>query len=536
MSKLVISSLLSFFLVNPLFTQFQNVLVSNLYYPNEVSIMINPKNPNQMVVGSNILYFGADTSLSGYYYSSNGGLNWTGGILRSNVARPSGDPVILVDTSGNFHFLQNSNYAVNPRWWDRELIMKSTNGGMNWSNGEAIGFDSLTVQDKPWGCVDFSNSPYGNSIYVTWSRFSEYRNPTPLDSSIIMFSRSVNGSQYNWSSPVRISQLSGNAFDSSNTVEGAVPCTGPNGEIYVSWSGPKIRYQQYGIFFDRSTDGGNTWLNNDVYVADQPGGWDIFIPNLFRCNGFPITACDVSNGPYRGNIYINWSDQRNGLNDCDIWLVKSTDGGNSWNQAKRVNNDPPGKQQFYNWMTIDQVTGYIYVVFYDQRSSTALTANVYLARSTDGGETFENIRVNNTSVTLTNWLLDYIGVSAHNGKIRPVWMGNSYSIVTAIVDSFYNIGINTISTEVPQKFALHQNYPNPFNPVTKIRFEIAEPSFADIVIYDVTGKEIEKLVSQEFSAGKYEAEWNAEGLPSGVYFYTLETSGFKESKKLILLK
>ncbi len=536
MFNLAICFLLSFFLVSPLFTQFQNVVVSNSNYPNEVTIMINPKNPNQMVVGSNIFYFGADTSLSGYYFSTNGGLNWTGGILRSNVARPSGDPVILVDTSGNFHFLQNSNYGVNPHPWDRLLILRSTNGGANWSNGAGIGFDSLTSQDKPWGCVDFSNSMYKNSIYVTWSRFSNYNDPGPLDSSYIMFSRSLNGVEYNWSSPVRISQLSGNAFDSSNTVEGAVPCTGPNGEIYVSWSGPKIRNQQYGIFFDRSTDGGNTWLNNDVYAADQPGGWYIYIPNLARCNGFPVTACDLSNGPYRGNIYINWSDQRNGLNDCDIWLVKSTDRGNTWSQAKRVNTDPPGKQQFYNWMTVDQATGYIYVVFYDQRNSAALTANIYLARSTDGGETFENIRVNTTSVTLTNWLLDYIGISAYNGKIRPVWMGNSYSIVTAIVDSFYNIGISPISLEIPSAYALNQNYPNPFNPVTRISFGIPKSSNVRISVFNSSGEEIAVLVDEFLNAGLYEKDWNAEGVSSGVYFCILEAAGFKESKKMIMLK
>lgn len=536
MKKLALFFLLSFILASPLFSQFQNIVVSTSNFPNEVSIMINPKNPNQVVIGSNILHFAPDTSLSGYYYSTNGGLNWVTGILQSNVARPSGDPVILVDTSGYFHFLQNSNYAGNPHWWDRELIMKSTNGGMNWSNGAGIGYDSLTIQDKPWGCVDFSNSPYKNSIYVTWTRFTGYLDPAPLDSSIIMFSRSSNGTQYNWSDAVRIGQLSGDAYDSSNTVEGAVPCTGPNGEIYVSWSGPKIRNQQYGIFFDRSSDGGNTWLDNDIYVTDQPGGWYILIPNLFRCNGFPVTACDNINGPYRGNIYINWSDQRNGVNDCDIWFIKSTDGGNTWGQVKRVNNDPPGKQQFYNWMTIDQVTGYIYIVFYDQRSSPALSANVYLARSTDGGETFENIKINNNPVNLTGSLLDYIGVSAYNGKIRPVWMGNNYSIVTAIVDSFYNIGINTISTEVPEKYALHQNYPNPFNPVTGIEFDLAEQSIVKIVVYDITGREIEKLVNQKLSAGKYKADWNAAGYPSGVYFYKLETEGYRETKKMILIK
>jgi hypothetical protein len=536
MKKQVLYIITLFLLISPLFSQFQNIVVSSTNNPHEVSIMINPKNPNQVVIGSNIFYFGTDTSLSGYHYTTNGGLNWSSGILRSNVARPSGDPVILVDTSGYFHYLQNSNYAAIPNWWDRELIMKSTNGGMNWSNGEAIGFDSLTVQDKPWGCVDFSNSPYKNSIYVTWSRFSEYINPTPGDSSIIMFSKSANGSQYNWSSPVRISKLSGDAGDSSNTVEGAVPCTGPNGEIYVSWAGPKIRNQQYGIFFDRSTDGGISWLDNDIFVTEQPGGWDITISNLMRCNGFPVSACDISNGPYRGNIYINWSDQRNGINDCDIWFIKSTDGGNTWGQVKRVNNDPPGKQQFYNWMTIDQVTGYIYVIFYDQRSMPALSANVYLAQSTDGGETFENIKINSSPVTLYYGLYDYIGVSAYNGKIRPVWMGSNFSIITAIVDSFYNIGINTISTEIPKDFALKQNYPNPFNPVTYIEFDISEHSYVNIIIYDIAGREIEKLVNQKLAAGKYKTEWNAENFSSGVYYCKLESGGFMETKKLVLAK
>lgn len=351
-----------------------------------------------------------------------------------------------------------------------------------------------------------------------------------------MFSKSANGSEYNWSNPVRISKLSGDAGDSSNTVEGAVPCTGPNGEIYVSWAGPKIRNQQYGIFFDRSTDGGNSWLENDIFVTEQPGGWDITISNLFRCNGFPVSACDISNGPYRGNIYINWSDQRNGMNDCDVWFIRSTDGGNTWGQVKRVNNDPPGKQQFYNWMTIDQVTGYIYVIFYDQRSMPLLSANVYLARSTDGGETFENIKINNSPVSLYYGLYDYIGVSAYNGKVRPVWMGNNFSIITAIVDSFYNIGINTISTDIPKDFDLKQNYPNPFNPETTIEFNIAELSFVRIIIFDITGREIEKLANQKLSAGRYETYWNAEEYPSGVYFYKLETEKYTETKRMVLIK
>ncbi len=127
----------------------------------------------------------------------------------------------------------------------------------------------------------------------------------------------------NWSNAITINQVPGDCIDSDNTVEGAVPAVGPNGEVYVSWSGLQ------GIVFDRSLDGGQTWLDNDIFVSNQPGGWDISIPGLYRCNGMSVTVCDLSKSPRRGTIYINWADQRNGSNDTDVWLTRSTDGGNT---------------------------------------------------------------------------------------------------------------------------------------------------------------------------------------------------------------
>ena len=301
-------------LSNSLFAQYTNVKISNLYGPNETSIMINPFNPNIIVAGSNISY---TNSYSGYYYSSNGGLNWSGGVLISNVAMPSGDPVIIVDTSGHFYFIQNSDMGFPaPPGFNKHLVQKSTDNGVTWSDGVTYG-DTTKMQDKPWGCVDLSNSIYRNSVYITWTMFDKYMSYDPYDSSYIMFTHSIDGG-ISFSTPLRICELPGDAIDSSNTVEGVVPCVGPNGEIYVSWSGPKIRYTQYGIFFDKSTDGGQTWLNNDIYVTNQPGGWDFTIPGVMRCNGFPVTTCDISGGPNNGTIYINWSDQRNGTDDTDI--------------------------------------------------------------------------------------------------------------------------------------------------------------------------------------------------------------------------
>ena len=126
-----------------------------------------------------------------------------------------------------------------------------------------------------------------------------------------------------WSAPIKINQISGDCIDEDNTVEGATPAIGTSGEIYVSWAGPN------GIVFNRSLDQGNTWLAQEILVDPMPGGWDFDIPGLDRANGLPITKCDLSGGPNHGTIYINWSDQRNGSTDTDIWLTKSSNGGNT---------------------------------------------------------------------------------------------------------------------------------------------------------------------------------------------------------------
>ena len=68
-------------------------------------------------------------------------------------------------------------------------------------------------------------------------------------------------------------------------------------------------------------------------MDEFPGGWDYDIPGINRCNGLPITVCDLSGGSNHGTIYINWTDQRNGTDDTDVWLAKSTDGGDTWTES-----------------------------------------------------------------------------------------------------------------------------------------------------------------------------------------------------------
>ncbi len=88
----------------------------------------------------------------------------------------------------------------------------------------------------------------------------------------------------------------------------------------------------------------------------------------------------------------------------------------------------------------------------------------------------------------------------------------------------------------PTEFFLLQNHPNPFNPTTKIAYQISEPSFVALKVYDVLGNEISTLVNEKKMAGSYEAEFYALHLPSGIYFYRLQTNSYVETKKMVLMK
>ncbi len=136
-------------------------------------------------------------------------------------------------------------------------------------------------------------------------------------------------------------------------------------------------------------------------------------------------------------IYITWP-QRGVApagSDPDIVLVKSTNGGTSWSSPIRVNDDPlnNGKDQYYSWCTVDQSTGQLMLIFYDSRDVANSQANVYMATSYDGGNTFENFIVSDQPHTPSpisglagGYAGDYIGVASlmmlhiHSGQITEL--------------------------------------------------------------------------------------------------------------------
>lgn len=97
-------------------------------------------------------------------------------------------------------------------------------------------------------------------------------------------------------------------------------------------------------------------------------------------------------------------------------------------------------------------------------------------------------------------------------------------------------GLVPLTNEVPGDFLLQQNYPNPFNPETKIKFSIPNSAQVNLKIYNAAGMEVTELVNSELRAGKYQYDWNAANLPSGVYFYVLKAGEFSQTKKMMLVK
>src|SRR4030095_9180920 len=232
--------------------------------------------------------------------------------------------------------------------------------------------------------------------------------------------------------------------------------------------------------------------------------------------------------------------------DPDVVMHRSTDAGQTWSAGIRVNQDTPnnGKIQFFPIIRVDEGGG-LNVIYYDNRQASDSTVDVYISRSTDGGNSWFDYRVSDhrfkpksPSGSPGN-MGDNIGITSGNGKLYPVWMSDHsgvFQVWSAIID-YNTIGIKQISTEVPKNFTLRQNYPNPFNPATKIRFAIpANGENVSLSVFDITGKEVKMLIDQQMKPGEYEVDFDGTGLGSGVYFYILKAGSFIESKKMILVK
>jgi hypothetical protein len=143
------------------------------------------------------------------------------------------------------------------------------------------------------------------------------------------------------------------------------------------------------------------------------------IDTLDRANGFPQIGMD----PKSKRLYVTWSDYRNG--ELDVFIATSVDQGKHWSSPQRVNDDPVhnGAEHFFQWLAVDPTDGAVNVVFYDRRRDPLNRKQiVVLARSTDGGQRFQNYAWTDEPFEAGGVFFgDYSGLAAYGGRVYGAW-------------------------------------------------------------------------------------------------------------------
>lgn len=171
-----------------------------------------------------------------------------------------------------------------------------------------------------------------------------------------------------------------------------------------------------------------------------------------------------------------------------------------------------------NWDSVSGATGYRLDV------STSITFNDYEYKDLDVGNT-----IGRNVAGLSDSTSYYYQVRAYNS-------GDTSSNSNTITVTTNVTSVEQIRSDIPLTYALSQNYPNPFNPTTTIQFALPKKSRVTLKLFDMIGREVVTLIDGESPAGEFKVLLGAGNLPSGVYFYRLETRDFVRTRKLTLLK
>jgi photosystem II stability/assembly factor-like uncharacterized protein len=367
--------------------------------------------------------------------------------------------------------------SLNTGWivGDSGLVYKTTNGGNNWIS-----------QSVP-------------TIYTLWCIYALNDSTVWVCGSAGLIYKSVNGGD-NW-----VNQIS----PSSDYLYKIRFTDALNGWIVTS--GSRIL---------NTTDGGNNWLVN--YNSSLGGE----INALATPSKDTILTAGQGGIVYRTtNHGVNWTFSQPGsawLTNMNFpnrktgWvcgrsgnIIKTTNAGINWTTQVSGTTLNLGSVFF-----VDTLTGYLAGNDLTIQKTTNGGTNWYTNANISGAFFFYTIFFHNA---LSGWAVGSSGTMMRTTSGGLVFAGNNGS-------------------EAPDKYALMQNYPNPFNPSTTIKFDVPKNGFVTLSVFKTLGKEIETLVSENLSAGKYEYKWDAARFSSGVYYCRMTTTEFTDVKRMMLVK
>ena len=261
--------------------------------------------------------------------------------------------------------------------------------------------------------------------------------------------------------------------------------------------------------------GANTRVNNDTVQLDFQTLPQISSDDLGR---FAIVFTETLD--YSGSTY-------------NLLQLYNTDGSPNGNNIRYSNN---GSEQ-YPYIA-KRKNGDMVISFSRESGANYLpyTQRLYFTGSLYG-----------SSFLVTNQYLNSIkgtsAISLFDEKIITAFVDYRYGTADVFINirSFINPDsvtvVQQLSFEIPSEYKLFQNYPNPFNPITNIKFQIHSLSKIRISVYDITGKEIERVIDGNQKPGVYSVRFDGGNLSSGIYFYALYVDGnIVDSKKMVLIK
>jgi len=295
-------------------------------------------------------------------------------------------------------------------------------------------------------------------------------------------------------------------------------------------------YDYWGGVF-RTTNGGQTWqtifnagtINNPdkIYMYNKDIGFICRTgTSFFKTTNGGINWIQITGyGTFSDICFV---DSLTGWK-CQGIIQKTTDGGYTWTtqqlpQGGIISTISMINLHCVNRDTIWGVGGQVYIPTPNKRG--------IIYKTTNGGINWgyqlpDTHLVNIWQYTYINFVDNLKGWSYLKNGVRTVTGGMDTTIYTSVNN---NISISN------QNYELFQNYPNPFNSITNIKFKMLNSGFAEIKVYDITGKLIRVLTRKKYEPGEHTVRFDAAGFPSGVYFYRLTAGEYNAVKKMVLIR
>jgi photosystem II stability/assembly factor-like uncharacterized protein len=304
-------------------------------------------------------------------------------------------------------------------------------------------------------------------------------------------------------------QITSVAFTPDNKV---VVATGISG-IYMSYD--------YGMTWGGTGEGGESvsFANSDdypSYVACSPQGI------LYAASATQLSSKSSSSANWQyiegsfagfGNgISFAFDRNDNIITGGSKGIFRSSDKGNSWTQLTT----PTSNSSTYALA----VTGNG-IIFCSPSDANGDESGIYV--STDTGRNWTEVNSGLSNTFVNSLVIDQQGF---------VLAGTGSGVYKSVVSAD---GVKQISSDIPSTYTLEQNHPNPVASNTTIRFSLPEPSVVSIKVYDVTGLQVADIANGFYSAGIYDASFDASKLPAGMYIYRMEAGGHVQSRTLVVL-